>query len=264
MENASYWRSRVRSAPPALSTPPRSSAPTTTTRVSRRRSKHLRRTRPTPTRARRSRRSAVLAASSVAPTASGGGRDHRHPPLHRPPRGRRDRPLPLRRARQLRRWPIPSFSRWTGRVSMVHVENCALSHLLRGTVCTRSRVPRQGLLRGRFRGNIVNCYRAMNGPVKACLPYWFLSPRCAHLDRDRPAAARAELWERPLPRRQAWAPPRRPRCRAACTVAASARAPNWAELRHAPKPPWREIAAAVRAAVERAPRWPWRRTGVGA
>ena len=69
------------------------------------------------------------------------------------------------------------------RMSMVHVENCALIHLLAAVRCRDKAEAPVGGVAGRkfnavdFDENIVCVYRAMKGrpPPLACLPYWFLA-----------------------------------------------------------------------------------------
>ena len=62
-------------------------------------------------------------------------------------------------------------------MSMVHVENCALAHVLAACQLGRPDVNGRAFFVADFDENIVNCYRTMGGrgACFACLPYWLLS-----------------------------------------------------------------------------------------
>ena len=62
-------------------------------------------------------------------------------------------------------------------MSMVHVENCALAHVLAACQAHRDDVRGKAFFVRDFDENIVCIYRELSGnsPPLACLPYWFLS-----------------------------------------------------------------------------------------
>jgi nucleoside-diphosphate-sugar epimerase len=61
-------------------------------------------------------------------------------------------------------------------MSMVHVENCALAHVLAAAQAGRADVYGRAYYAQDFDENIIQVYRALagRGPAAACLPYWLL------------------------------------------------------------------------------------------